>query len=145
MKHDWNWWANYLSIHEQILRFYSPYMTTVKTYSILRHTERYYELRCEQIPMKTYKGTNIRVDLRKDILIEEQRGRLRAKTFGYSFNANLPNPDGRNLIRYCSPHDEHNQFHHKHNFTIDPPTITKIGDDEFPHVGDFLAEVLETF
>lgn len=145
MKHDWNWWENYLSIHEKTLRFYNPYMTTIKTYRLLKYTERYYELGCDQIPMRTYTGTSIRVDLRKDILIDEHRGRLRAKTYGYTYSANLPNPDGRNLIRYCSPHEDHNQFHHKHDFTVDPPIITKVGEDEYPHVSEFLNEVLESF
>ncbi len=145
MKHDWNRWDHYLAIHEKTLRFYSPYMTAVKTYSIQRRTESYFELKCEQIPMRTYRGASIRVDISKDVLVEEYRGRLRARTFAYSYNANLPNPDGRNLIRYCSPHDDHNQFHHKHDFTVDPETITKVDEDDYPHVGEFLNEVLEFF
>ena len=145
MKHDWNWWDNYLSIHEQQLRFYSNFMTTVKTYNLKCHTERYYELSCEQIPFKTYKGSNIRVDIRKDILVRHYRGRLQARTYAYTYNSNLPNPDGRNLIRYCSPHMGHNQFHHKHDYTVDPPVIIQISDDSYPHVGEFINEVLETF
>lgn len=120
-------------------------MITVKTYKVSMHTERYYELECDKVLMRTYKGTTIRVDIRKDVLIEDYRGRLRAKTFAYSYSANLPNPDGRNLIRYCSPHEDHNKFHHKHDYTTNPTTVSKIGSDEYPHVNEFLHEVLESF
>ncbi len=145
MKHDWNSWEHYLSIHEKTLQIYSKYMTSVKVYTLLRHTERHYELQCQQIPFKTYKGTSVRVDITKDILLEEHRGRLRAKNFAYSYNSNLPHPDGRNLIRYCSPHESHNQFHHRHDYTVDPTVITQIANDEYPHVGEFFNEILENF
>ncbi len=144
MKHGWNSWEHYLSIHEKTLRFYNPYMTVVKTYTIFKHTTRYYEIQCQQIPMRTYKGTDVRIDIKKDILVDEVNGRLQARTVAYSYNANLPNPNGQNLIRYCSPHEDHNQFHHKHIF-MPTPQVLKIEDDEYPHVGEFLNEVLETF
>jgi hypothetical protein len=120
-------------------------MASLKLYTVSRLTDRFYQLQCENILMTTYQGTQVRIDIRKDVLIDDQHGRLRAKTFAYSYNANLPNPDGRNLIRYDSPHDDHSQFHHKHEFTNSPPQVIRIGDDEYPHVGEFIKEVLERF
>lgn len=145
MKHGWNSWDGYLAVHEKVLRFYAKFMATPKMYTVTKVTDRFYTLSCEDIQFTTYNSTRLRVDLRKDVLIEERHGRLMAKTFGYSYNANRPNPDGRNVIRYDSPHSDHNQYHHRHDYTVDPPVITKIGDDEYPHVGEFLNEVLVTF
>lgn len=145
MKHGWNSWDGYLAVHEQVLRFYSRYMETPKTYVIETVTDQFYILRCENIVFITYSGTKIRVDIRKRVLIAERHGRSMARTFGYSYNANRPNPDGRTLIRYDSPHEDHNQFHHKHDFTLNPPRIIELGDDNYPHVGDFLKEALESF
>lgn len=145
MKHGWNSWDGYFATHEKVLRFFSKYMVVPQVYSVLRPTDRFYQLICENILVTTYKGTRVRIDLSKDVLIEDQHGRLRARTYGYSYNANLPNPDGRNLIRYDSPHDDHNRFHHKHEFTTHPPQVIRIGDDDYPHVGEFFNEVLERF
>jgi len=49
------------------------------------------------------------------------------------------------MIRYYSPHDDHNQFHHKHDFAIDPPQVIEIGSDGYPHVGKLFNEILEQF
>jgi hypothetical protein len=68
----------------------------------------------------------------------------RAKTFNYSYNAWDPKTN-KNLIRYCSPHLDHNKFHHKHDYTVDPDETNKIGNDEWPHVSEFLEEVLTNF
>jgi hypothetical protein len=146
MKHGWNSWDNYWDIHEKILRIYSKYMQAPKTYKLEKHTAQFYELSCEGIMITTFKQTLVRVDIRKEVEIDDSSpNRLRARTIGYSYSVNLPNPDGRNLIRYCSPHIDHNKFHHKHDFTKKPPQTIRIGDDEYPHVGEFLNEVLANF
>ena len=98
--------------------------------------------------METYKGTVVRIDIRKSALIDPDiKTRLRARTYEYSYSANLPKIG--ELIRYCGPHDidtkspDHHKFHHKHDFTSGEEVITKIDDDEWPHVDEFLREVLE--
>ena len=146
MKHGWNSWDNYWHIHEKVLRVYSKYMLAAKTYRVVRHTEFYYELLCTNALFNSYNQNVVRIDIRKDVEIDSSvKAKLQARTIGYTYSANRPNPDGKNLIRYCSPHDDHNQYHHKHDFTVNPAQVHKIADDAWPHVGEFLHEVLLTF
>ena len=146
MKHGWNSWENYWNIHEKVLRFYSIFMQAPKSYTLIRQTEQYYEIKCTGILFQTYSQNLVRVDIRKNITIDDKvKSKLRAQTESYTYSANRPNPDGRNLIRYCSPHDDHNNFHHKHDFTTNPPQVIALGSDAWPHVGEFLHEVLLTF
>lgn len=150
-KHGWNSFENYIGVHEKTLRFYEKYMESVRTYSHSNDTEFDYKLRCEGIFFHTYHGTRIRVDLAKDLEIDPTNPkRRRARVERYTYSANLP---GRGpLIRYCSPHDRwelegsapHHRFHHKHDFTSGQEVITKTGDN-WPHVGEFLEEVLKSF
>ena len=146
MKHGWNSWDNYFDIHEKVLRFYSKYMQAAKSYHVTRHTDQYYEMTCTGILFQSFNQNLVRVDIHKDLEIEDSlKSKLKARTLGYSYSANKPNPDGRNLIRYCSPHPDHNRFHHRHDYTKVPTEVIRIGDDAFPHVGEFLNEVLRTF
>jgi len=145
MKHGWNSWDGYLAVHEKVLRFFAKFMENPKPYQILEVTDQFRILKCENIIINTYNGTRLRVDIRKQVLLEQQHGRLMAKTFRYAYGVFRPNPDGSQLIRYNSPHDDHNQFHHRHDHTVNPAVITRIGEDEYPHVGEFLNEVLTTF
>ena len=69
------------------------------------------------------------------------------KLLFYSYQAKRPSPDGRILIRYDSPHDDHNQFHHKHIFNKNGVEldVVELGSDEWPHVSEFLKEVITKF
>ncbi len=152
-KHDWNSLQNYLSVHEKTLRRYENAMETVRTYMLDKLTDQYWTLTCKPLFLLTYKGNRIRVDIEKDIEIDPTvPNRPRARTFSYSYSA--IRPGSANLIRYCSPHDDghlkgsapHHEFHHRHDFTKDPKgQITILGSDDWPHVSEFLDEVLRTF
>ena len=154
MKHDWNSLEDYLSVHDRILRFYVKHMETPRVaYKVVQVTPRFYTLECAGIIFHTYQSNRIRVDIYKEVLVDDtQPRRKRARTIGYNYNANTP--QGANLIRYESPDPPaeigpkspyHHRFHHKHDDTVNPPLITRIGDDEYPHIGEFFDEVLARF
>lgn len=150
-KHDWNTLENYLNVHERVLHRYSGNMLTVKTYSIRKITDYFRVLRAENINFRTFNGNEIRVDIRKNVEVDpSNKKRPRARTYDYTYSASIPN--GEKLIRYCSPHEDvkpgapdHHQFHHKHIFKDGKEKIQKIADDEWPHVNEFLQEVLDSY
>lgn len=151
MKHGWNSLVHYLEIHETILRTYEKYMESPRIYNKNWLNELHLFLSCTRIIVTTYRGSRIRIDIEKDVEVDDSiPGRLRAKTFGYKYSANRPGEPS--LIRYCSPHwdanpekaPDHHRYHHKHDFTRGKEIITKTGND-WPHVGEFFEEVLKNF
>ncbi len=152
-KHDWNSLQHYLDIHEKTIRAYHRYMEVPRNYQYQTVTPYYHILSCHKIFIHTYKNTRLRVDITKDIEIDPSNPkRPRARTFKYSYNANIPG--GGELIRYCSPHEDweeegsapHHRRHHKHDFRKNPKgEITLIGDNDWPHVGEFIEEILLMF
>ncbi len=152
-KHDWNSLQHYLDIHEKTLRQYHRYMETPRNYRYEQVTPSWHVLSCPMIIFHTYKGTRVRADIHKDIEVDlSNPKRLRARTFRYSYNANIPGKAV--LIRYCSPHDDweeegsasHHAHHHRHDFATNPKGEVKIlGPDNWPHVGEFFEEILNTF
>ena len=65
------------------------------------------------------------------------------QTTSYSYNASL---DGVwNIVRYCSPHAGHNEFHHRHSYDVfggdRTGTISRVGDDDWPTLGELLEEL----
>jgi hypothetical protein len=155
MKHDWNSLENYLTIHEKILRFYNKWMDPPRTYRVEKLTQEGSDLilSCHSAFLTTEKGTRIRVDIEKIVEVDDTLpNRKKARTYSYSYSANIPGGD--KLIRYCSPHEDgeeegsapHHKHHHKHDFTKKPEIkIIVLEADSWPHVGDFLKEVRETF
>jgi hypothetical protein len=151
-KHDWNSLQHYLEIHDKTIRFYQQWMETPRFYTHEILNEYFHALNCIKIFVHTYKGTRVRVDIKKDVEIDPSTPkRLRARTFKYSYSANIPG--GLPLIRYCSPHDDfeeegsapHHAYHHRHDFTKNPKgEVIVLGNDEWPHVGEFFEEVLST-
>ena len=151
-KHDWNSLQNYLEVHYKVLRIYSSHLSIKKDYVYTKVTENFHTLEAIGLIFRSYKGTQIRFDIRKDVEVDTKHtsGKPWARTYGYSYNANIPG--GKNLIRYDSPHDDadstpidHHKFHHKHDYTKDPPEIVRIPEDQWPHVNEFLLEVLSRF
>lgn len=152
-KHGWNSLQNYLNVHEKTLRQYEKYMEQPRTYRHEKLTEFHHTLICEGIIFRTYRDTRVRVDVEKDIEIDPRvPQRARARTYSYKYSANQPG--GKKLIRYCSPHEDweeegsaaHHKHHHRHDFTKNPKgEITLLGNDGWPHVGEFLEEVLSSF
>jgi len=151
-KHDWASLQTYLNAHERVLRTYSKFMDHPVQYKQSRVTENYLILECQSI-FTTYNGTKVRVDIYKDVEIDDSiLNRERALTFGYSYNANRPGVG--NLLRYDSPDPPaeispstpaHHRFHHKHDWSSGTEVIVKIPDDEWPHVDQFFQEVLTRF
>ena len=152
-KHDWNSFTDYLSIHEKTIRFYHKFMEIPKVYIHKNITDYEYQLDCIGIFLYTYRGTRLRVDIRKVIEVDPSNPRRpKARTFKYTYSANIAG--GQRLFRYCSPHrdDEeegkapHHSYHHKHDYTKNPKgEVILIGSDEWPHVGEFFEEVLSRF
>lgn len=156
-EHDWNSRENYFEIHYKTLRFYEKYMVAATQYKHTVVTDRYEIWEAPKIVFTTWNQSNmVHVNIKKDIMIERKPGQVsKAKTFSYRYHVNLP--DGRALVRYCSPDDpndiidpqNHHTFHHKHIFDshgkeIRVENVTANGKS-WPHVGDFLTEVLTTF
>ncbi len=152
-KHGWNSFADYLSIHDKTIRFYHKFMASPKVYSVTTFTELEKRLTCEGMIVQTYRGTRVRIDIRKGIEIDPANTkRPRARTYNYTYSVNIPG--GSKLIRYCSPHEDweeegaapHHRHHHRHDFTKNPKgDVTLLGKDEWPHVGEFFEEVLGLF
>lgn len=118
-------------------------------------TDEWLQLSCRNIHMWGLSGQVIHVKIEKDAEIDRtQPKRLMARTWGYSYQANLS--DGTQLIRYDSPdlnyvgigfHQgfAHHAYHHLHDFTNGKEVVQKVTDGEWPHVGEFLTEVRQRF
>ena len=152
-KHDWASLQTYLNAHDRVLSHYAKFMDFPRQYLHTRVTPNYLVLKCENMLLTTYNGNKVRVDISKDVEIDDSNPkRERALTFGYSYNANRPGVG--NLIRFDSPDPPaaitpstpyHHHFHHKHEWPNGVEQILKIADDEWPHVDEFLHEVLSNF
>lgn len=128
-------------------------MEEPRIYRYDENNDFFHQLTCLGIFLHTYRGTRVRIDIAKDIEVNPSNPkRPRARTFSYSYEANYPK--GAEIWRYCSPHDKgeaegkapHHKFHHKHDFTKDPKgEVILLGDDEWPHVGEFFEEILRSF
>ena len=147
MKHGFNTWENYLRVHEKVLKQYSVFFVNpLVVYELNMSTENYYTLILERVELKTNEGKNIFVKIEKDIDVQAGVTRKIARTYRYSYNSwKKTDRNNANFIRYCSPHLDHNQFHHKHDFTVTPPTITKIRNDDWPHVSEFFDELISIY
>jgi len=153
-KHDWNSRESYFDIHYRVLRFFEPFMNPPVQYKHQIVTSNF-EVLTARFVFTTSRGSVIKVSIKKDITIQHPKaGRTRAKTHAYRYHANLP--DGRPLLRYCSPDDpnviidpkDHHTFHHKHVFDRLGNNIAVLdvtGTKDWPHVGDFLNELLTDF
>ena len=148
-KHDWAPLRHFLDIHDKILRFHHRYMETPRSYDLDWKNPNYLIMRCERVYLTTYKGTRIRVDITKEILVDDAiPNRPKALTYDYTYSASVPGGD--TLFRYCSPHHDrdnpkspdHHKFHHKHDFSGATEKVIRVEADEQPHVGEFLKEVL---
>ncbi len=144
-KHGWNTWENYLRVHERVLKDYSSnIITSNPLYKIERVTENYYTLELSKIEVMTVKGNPVFIKIEKDIVIKEGVRKKLAKLYSYSYHA-WSKSSLKNLVRYCSPHTEHNKFHHRHDYSVSPMKTTRVNDDEYPHVSEFLQEVIDSF
>ena len=143
-KHGWNTLENYLRVHESVLKKYqSHFITPSPKYSVIRYTEQYYQLTLTMLELRTAKGTSVCINIEKDIEVRPGGTKKVARTEGYSYQAWIKS--GNNLIRYDSPHEAHNKFHHKHDYVNSRTDIIPIKNDEWPHVSEFLDEVINNF
>ncbi len=145
-KHGRNHLSNYLDIHRQILANYQEGQEAPKIYTEKLITENYLELEVEDFKILTKKGNWIKVKIHKDVEIDRSGKIPTAKTFTYSYHARYADSKiGGNIIRYCSEHG-HRPYHHKHIYKQDGSfDVLKIQEDEFPHVNEFLDELIENF
>ena len=143
-KHGWNTWENYLRVHESVLKKYQAhFITPSPKYLVTRFTDQYYQLRIDKLELMTSKGTSVYINIEKDVEVQEGGSKDVARTVGYTYQAWIKG--GNNIIRYCSPHETHNKFHHKHDFINQPNTVIQIGIDNWPHVNEFLDEIIYNF
>ena len=90
-KHGWNSLSDYLAIHEKTIRFYQKYMESPKLYTLKFLTEFELELECSGIIVHTYRGTRVRIDIKKRVETDpSNQKRPRARTYGYKYSANIP-------------------------------------------------------
>ncbi len=146
-KHDWNSWENYLNVHEKTLNQYlrQHFVAGPTVYTVIKWTPEFYELSLRGLILRTFNGNSVEIKVEKDVELDTEYARPRARTFGYSYHALWPKPDARNLIRYCSPH-EHRPQHHKHIYRADGSyQVLDVARDSWPHVNEFLDEVLKSF
>ncbi len=146
-KHGPNTLDNYLRVHENVLKNYSKYFVTQNVvYKTTKITENYYTLEIQTLELITFSQNKVFVKIEKDVDVEQGTRKKIAKTYSYSYHCWKKEGEvSKDLIRYCSPHLDHNQFHHKHDFTKNPEVLIRIGDDDWPHVSEFFDEVLKTF
>ena len=155
-RHGWNLRDNYFDVHYRVLRFYEKYMQNPATYIHEVITPSFEILMAPKIILTTSRSNIVHVNIKKDISIKRTSGaKAQAKTYAYRYHANRP--DGRAFVRYCSPDDptakfittNHHSFHHKHifdEFGSEVHVINTQGtDQDWPHVNEFLDEVLATF
>lgn len=82
---------------------------------------------------------NLRMTVEKTLRTFRGADGIYVYTTQYSYN--LTKQGEGNVFRYCSPHETHNQFHHKHIF--DPPgneIEVKVVTGEWPTLGDAIKE-----
>ncbi len=143
-KHGWNTWENYLRVHESVLRKYQAnFISPAPKYSVIKFTEYYYQLTLKNLELKTRKGTVVCINIEKDVEVRPGGTKQVARTEGYSYQAWLKG--GRNLVRYDSPHVNHNKFHHKHDYLYLPKDVLPVKNDEWPHVSEFFDEIINNF
>lgn len=143
-KHGWNTLGNYLHIHRKVLAQYQGGHPNPKTYTERKLTESYFTLDVDNVQIISNKGLILKVKIEKDVEINSTGKRPTARTVGYSYHACTQ--FGVNLIRYCSPHPRHNQFHHKHVY-IDGTSskLLKLVIEDVPHVSEFFDELISNF
>lgn len=146
-KHDWNTLENYLAVHDKFLRkvIAESYVRGPTQYSIRKLTDQNIEISLKGLVLRSSVGTEVEFKIEKTALIDISYARPRARTYDYSYHALLPKPLGLNLMRYCSPH-EHRPFHHKHVYDRDGlHQVIQVAEGAWPHISDFIAEVLANF
>lgn len=143
-KHGWNTLGNYLSIHRRVLEQYQAGNPNPKIYNERRLTDSYLSLDVFDVRITSKKGNVIKVKIEKDAEVNTTGKRPTVKTTDYSYHAYYH--DGRNIIRYCSPHPDHNKFHHKHDYIngkVNPPV--RIAAENVPHVSEFFDELINNY
>lgn len=146
-KHDWNSWNNYLSVHEKTLSKYirAHYVSGPQEYIVEKITDQNYGLLIHGLVLRANSGAEIQIKIEKTVELDTEYVRPRARTFAYSYHALTPKPNARNLLRYCSPHD-HRPHHHKHVYNLDGTyNVVEVVERNWPHVSEFLDEVLTTY
>ena len=146
-KHDWNSWENYLSVHEKTLNKYikARYVSGPLQYTVAKLTDQHIELSIKGLILKSDLGSNLQIKIEKTVELNIEYVRPQARTFAYSYHALTPKPNARNLLRYCSPH-EHRPHHHKHVYHSDGTyDVLDVPERTWPHVNEFLDEVLSKY
>ena len=145
-KHDWNTLEDYLNVHDSVFKKYIKYFQSPRTYKYAKLTEHYHVLELEAV-LNTNKGSLVKVDIEKGITVKKIPGnRPVVKLNNYKYHAYF-HKTGINIIRYDSPHGGHNQFHHKHTYGFlgNEIKIDPVRNDDWPHVHEFLDEVIQNF
>lgn len=139
--HGPNKLANYVQVHESVMEHHR------KTGFVLRDTLAFEPLdagRSILLKGEIYCQGRIRIDVTKTLVIVDGEGAsTRVQTSEYRYHACVI--DVGNVLRYCSPHPDHNTDHHVHRYDIfrgdEHGTTTLHGRAGWPHLGDVIAEL----
>lgn len=84
------------------------------------------------------------IDVRKALQIVDGDGHnATVQTFAYTYCAVLAGVG--NVFRYCSPHEDHNQDHHVHEFDVlagdRAGNVRPVGEDGWPLLGEAIGRL----
>jgi hypothetical protein len=129
--------TNYFETHETIMgQFVDRGFILSDTLEVLPYGARYIVITGSLACLG-----DIRLDVSKLLeVVDGEGGMARVQTVEYSYNANLPGVG--NILRYDSPHPDHNCFHHVHRFDVfDGDREGRAEACEWPHLGDVIGEL----
>ena len=135
-KHGWNTLEDYLHVLQHVVDD-DPFVISHSSLSINTSSE------AGDISGEILCHGDIILDVTKHFEIVEYEGQLYARTVRYSYHARFEG--GSDILRYDNAHaDEgtgHGTTHHKHTFDGEHETITDMGELDWPHLSEVLAEV----
>ena len=83
---------------------------------------------------------DIDITIEKILEVTGQAKRRSIRTVEYHYNAHVRGLG--NILRYDSPHPDHNQFHHAHRFDVfNGDRDGQVSKCEWPHIGAVIGEV----
>lgn len=84
-KHDWNSKENYYAVHYRTLKKYEWRFMSPVTYKHTIYTDQYEKLEINRALFKTDSGRYVEIKIEKDVEIDIEWARKRARTFAYSY------------------------------------------------------------
>lgn len=130
-----------MHVHEKVLKKYASSFMNQPRYRIERPTDQWLELSTTIYFL--HKGIKLEIDKTAEVEVFS-KGRETARTLTYSYNVS---DEKGNFFRYCSPHEDHRPYHHKHLY--DPITRIellppdRVNEESVPHIDEVIEEILK--